>query len=670
MRSILTTLLLTFCFINSAMAKDYIREAFIDLNTSKSLLTPIEQGKIALVDNLVEELWSFNSRQISLEQNETNSHFFLTDIQKTNLVKISEIIMLERLGTIFYLKAKISVEEKTLQNTFIKNNSEIQTISKEIKYLGNNYDSKVETFRRAINGARMEVLSELGIIVNSDTSITHNGLSQKLSDIIETYTQGLIRVKHFDSIQWSFNTVSFNVTFEVLKKGVLERWKNNDDSLSRSFDNFSYSKQTIKENKFTLASPYFHQGIESLESRIVLRHNIASFSEPIKYFSKDANDNMDVESMAMLCFINSYYFIEVFNIAKPDFSWCQKASVNGSALAQVLLVHYLISVKGITDDRETGLYWLKNGTANFDASNTEIMKKRGDKHYVSLGGKRKSSLVDFAILKLMNKVYYQLGQMHEQGIGVIKNMPMAINYYKQCSVGKKGNEGNEQCMLRLGDIYQQGIEGTNIDLEQALYWYGSSYTALGDFKETQMLLQNRHPNFYHLTDLEREKRVEHFIKNDFSSFHMKKPKDKDEATAFYIEHFLDGEKLTDEQLGRATLCARKIKHPACLWRIGQYYRNAGANEKAIGYFQQVNDLGSILAYRDYALLISDNLKAKTGIVTSKQITLLMKMLRSLTLAGDQEMRNLRQYWINIYEQQDSYINLRKAKNMVEFIPYK
>jgi hypothetical protein len=664
---VIISLLFVFTLSSTVSAKEYIREAYVALDLNKSLLTPIEQAKKAIREDLLNELWSLNARNTMLSHNENNEQFTLTDSQKSSLIIVNKVLEIDQFENVFYIKAKVNVKNNAFSQAFKKNSRSLKSISKVIRYEGNSHDSKPETFRRAINSAKMDVLTEREVFVKRDVSVIQNGLTEVLSDQIETFTQGLVKVKTIDNVKWVFNTISFKVTFEVFEDGLTERWHNSSESLIRTFDNYSYTKASIKPYKALPASPLFIQGVHSLQLATgSIRSNGVAFGElsthmpGLRPFLNDAIKNNDVDSMTILCAINSYYYIEKLDTDLHDFSWCYKAAVNGSSLAQLVLGHYLISGKGITEDRESGFYWLNKGMNSL----SEFIKTKGNKSSIYL-----------QVFLESEEIYFQLAKMYEQGAGVNKNMPMAINYYKQCGQLSKHNPSYgsvyERCRIRLGDIYAHGIGGVKVDFEQAAHWYGSyTSSALAKLKATNLLKINRHPDYHHLDDLKRKEYVEHWIKNAFTNVgRIKSDAEFNEADAYYAEYLFDTSNMTDEALGRIGTCVDESLYPACFWRFGQYLRSRGKTEQAMYSFQKAKDLGSTLAYKDHAILISDSLRYGSNKITTNQVELMNRMLRVLSNNGDLEMRKLWHFWINKYEALPIYVNKRKELKMDEFVPY-
>ena len=182
--------------------------------------------------------------------------------------------------------------------------------------------------------------------------------------------------------------------------------------------------------------------------------------------------------------------------SKPDYEegvfWLSKAAENGMAAAQKELAdHYLTGLKANQKtDIPKAIKWLKMLANN---SNLQLKDEAAFKlcalNLYGTGGIevnyeeallwcRKSGLENHNTDGLANLAY-----MYINGLGIKKNISMAIDYYKNAA-----NKGSIPAQISLGRVYSTGKDLTP-DYEEALYWFSkasSQHNALAQFYLAQM----------------------------------------------------------------------------------------------------------------------------------------------------------------------------------------
>ena len=182
--------------------------------------------------------------------------------------------------------------------------------------------------------------------------------------------------------------------------------------------------------------------------------------------------------------------------SKPDYDegvfWLSKAAENGMVAAQKELAdHYLTGLKANQKtDIPKAIKWLKMLANN---SNLQLKDEAAFKlcalNLYGTGGIevnyedallwcRKSGLENHNTDGLANLAY-----MYINGLGIKKNVSMAIDYYKNAA-----NKGSIPAQISLGRVYSTGKDLTP-DYEEAFYWFSkasSQHNALAQFYLAQM----------------------------------------------------------------------------------------------------------------------------------------------------------------------------------------
>ena len=182
--------------------------------------------------------------------------------------------------------------------------------------------------------------------------------------------------------------------------------------------------------------------------------------------------------------------------SKPDYDegvfWLSKAAENGMAVAQKELAdHYLTGLKANQKtDIPKAIKWLKMlaNNSNLQLKDEATFKLCALNLYGTGGIEvnyeeallwcRKSGLENHNTDGLANLAY-----MYINGLGIKKNVSMAIDYYKNAA-----NKGSIPAQISLGRVYSTGKDLTP-DYEEALYWFSkasSQHNALAQFYLAQM----------------------------------------------------------------------------------------------------------------------------------------------------------------------------------------
>ncbi|GBB90473.1 hypothetical protein RclHR1_17450004 [Rhizophagus clarus] len=210
--------------------------------------------------------------------------------------------------------------------------------------------------------------------------------------------------------------------------------------------------------------------------------------------------------------------------------WLEKAAKNGDSLAQYNLAECYELGNGVDKDEIKAFVLYKESAENgyvgakfilgyyyVNGIGTEVNKEKGFELFNDAAGRNVPDNLDDGLVSDMDRVNYwyhkvteednklalfKLGEFYELGKGVCKNERRALEFYKKSAdqgfidayyklgriyghgyeidINKKkafdsykiaAEGGNIDAQLALASLYAQGDEGTEKNMEMAIYWY-------------------------------------------------------------------------------------------------------------------------------------------------------------------------------------------------------
>lgn len=149
------------------------------------------------------------------------------------------------------------------------------------------------------------------------------------------------------------------------------------------------------------------------------------------------------------------------------YTWFKLAADGGQNLAMLTLGNMYGSGTGVKLDVKQAIHWYEKAIA---LGNIDAMNYLGLIYRDGLDKDKTDYIKAFNLFKLASsrgsdKAYFNLGDMYQNGLGVMVSYNKAIDYYI-----KAAKMGNVYAMNNLGVIYAKGL-GVTQDYHESFNWY-------------------------------------------------------------------------------------------------------------------------------------------------------------------------------------------------------